>query len=449
MVHNDNVVATGTYSRTGDADATNDEDIYDDVDRSLFYRADALHAVVVENAGTAVTATEILTVQLWIENSGDTTFQAGADLNLDANCAWNVAGASWDCTGANPPADTLVLITGLNPGRIYVTIDTALTPTINRTVQMGIPLFADASGDGSWDANEDGIFFSNAATANASRHDGPPGAALTNANIMTFSSATITGGSPTSTPPADSPPPAPSGISATADAGKVGLAWMNTLEADFASVTIYRSEVHGSLGTAIASGLTGTTYSDTSVTGGTTYHYTVRSVDNGSNESTNTTQVMATPTAGTTTTPPPDEQPAPPSGQVTPESSTVVDGDLLRASNTVEVYVTKKVGATVVIRHIVNPRVFDVYGHFGGTAAWSQVVGVDSLGSARVSAWVRGSDGKVWEVNGDGSRHHMQMSWGEFALRVADGNSDLATNLIFEVNDAELSLYTSGVDVLP
>ena len=127
----------------------------------------------------------------------------------------------------------------------------------------------------------------------------------------------------------------------------------------------------------------------------------------------------------------------------------MVGGELLRASNTVEVYVTKKVGATVVIRHIVNPRVFDVYGHFGGTAAWSQVVGVDSLGSARVSAWVRGSDGKVWEVNGDGSRHHMQMSWGEFALRVADGNSDLATNLIFEVNDAELSLYTSGVDVLP
>ena len=72
-----------------------------------------------------------------------------------------------------------------------------------------------------------------------------------------------------------------------------------------------------------------------------------------------------------------------------------------------------------------------------------------SLGSAQKSAWVRGSDGKVWEVNGDGTRHHMQMTWGEFAARVAAGDSQLAQNLIFEVNAAELSLYGQGDAVFP
>lgn len=451
MVHSDPAGAN-VYNRTGDADASNDEDIYDDVDRSMFYRAIGLHAVTVENgAGTAVTATDILTVQLWIENSGDAIFQSGADLNLDANCAWNAAGAtpSWDCTGAVIATDTLVLITGLNAGRLYVTIDTALTPTINRTVQMRVPAFADGDADARYDANEDGIFFSNATVANSSRHSGPPGAALLNANIMTFSSATTTGGTTTTTPPADNPPNAPTGVSATAGAGKVDLSWTNTLDADFASVKIYRSTTSGTLGTAVATALTGTTYSDTSVTAGTIYYYTVRSVDKGSNESTNTAQVSATPTAATTTTPPAEETTAPPSGQVTPESTSVANGDLIRASNTVEVYVTKKVGALVVIRHIVNPRVFDVYPHLGGTAAWSKVEAVNSLGSAKKSAWVRGSDGKVWEVNGDGTRHHMQMTWTQFASRVAAGDSAAATNYIFEVNDAELALYTTGLSVLP
>lgn len=465
LTHNDNVVATGTYSRTGDADATNDEDIYDDVDRSLFYRADALHAVTVQNtAGTAVNATDILNVQLWIENSGDTTFQSGADLNLDANCAWNAGGGSWDCTGANPAVDTLALITGLNPARIYVTIDTALNPTINRTVQMEIPLFADGDVDGRYDANEDGIFFSNAATANASRHDGPPGAALTNANVMTFSSATTTGGTTTTTPPANNPPNAPSGITATAGDGKVDLAWTNTLDADFASAKIYRSEVSGTLGTVIASALTGTTYSDTSVAGGTTYYYTVRSVDKGGNESTNTTQVMATPTAAATT-PPAEEQP-PAGEEESPPAGMSADGALWQFANDFRIFVLKVFTYTdennqqqqgAVLRHIVDATVPTFYGHLGANF-WSKVfTGVEGTPGTEtapnVSAWVRGSDGKVWEVNGDGTKHWMHMTWDQFVARVSPAvggaPSEFINNLIFEVNDTEVAHYTTGPDVLP
>ena len=455
MVHSDPAGAN-VYNRTGDVDASNDEDIYDDVDRSLFYRADAVHAVVVENAGTAVDTTDIVTVMLWLENGGGAGFQSGSDLLLagpgvagGARCFWNAAGASWDCRDDTPATDTLVLITGLVAPRIYVTIDTALSPTVNRTVQMRVPTFADGDADSRYDANEDGIFFSNAGTANVSRHDGPPGAAVTNANLMTFI-GTSSGGGSTTTPPSDSPPPAPSGISATAGEGKVDLAWTNTSEADFASVKIYRSEVHGTLGTAIASGLTGTTYSDTSVTGGTTYHYTVRSVDAGGNESTNTTQVMATPTGAAA--PPAEETPT---GEETtpsassPQDASVADGTLVRSSGATEVYVTKKVEGLTIVRHIVTAGVFDVYPHLGGSAAWSAIVGVDSLGSSLTSSWVRGADGKVWEVNGDGTRHHMQMTWEQFAGRVAAGDSSLATNLIFEVNAAELGLYSTGVAVLP
>ena len=446
IVHRDNVAANGAYNRTGDADATNDEDIYRDEDESLFYNAGPLDAVTVRNTGTAVVTTDIATVQLWTENTADATFSV-ADLNLDTNCAWDGVD-DWVCEGVNP-GDTLVLYTGVAAPRIYVTIDTALSPTVNRTVQMQIPVLIDANANGNFDAGDAGVIFSND-TANNGLHDGPPAAVLTNANVMTFI-GTSSGGGTTQNPPSDSPPPAPSGISATAGAGKVDLAWTNTLEADFASVKVYRSTTEGTLGTAIATGITATTYSDTAVTAGTTYYYTVRSVDNGGNESTNTAQVSATPTAVGTTPPPSEEPPAeqPPSGEVTPSSSAILDGDLLRASNTVEVYVTKKVGATVVIRHIVNSRVFDVYGHFGGVQAWNKIVGVDSLGEARRSAWVRGSDGKVWEVNGDGTRHHMQMTWEQFASRVAAGDSSLATNLIFEVNNSELGLYTIGASVLP
>ena len=74
---------------------------------------------------------------------------------------------------------------------------------------------------------------------------------------------------------------------------------------------------------------------------------------------------------------------------------------------------------------------------------------VESLGNARISAWVRGSDGRVWEVNGDATRHWMNMTWQQFASRVAAGDSALATSLIFEVNDNELALYAVSSDVRP
>ncbi len=94
-------------------------------------------------------------------------------------------------------------------------------------------------------------------------------------------------------------PGAPTGISATdlGTNGKVKLAWTNPTDSDLKSLTIYRSTTSGSLGTAVHTGVTGTSKEDTGLTNGTTYYYTVRAVDSSGNESSNTAQVSAAPTS--------------------------------------------------------------------------------------------------------------------------------------------------------
>lgn len=91
-------------------------------------------------------------------------------------------------------------------------------------------------------------------------------------------------------------PAAPTSITATdvGTGGKISIAWTKPTDSDFASVKIYRSTASGVLGDSIATE-TGTSKEDTSLTNGTKYYYTVRSVDTAGNESTNTTQVSAIP----------------------------------------------------------------------------------------------------------------------------------------------------------
>lgn len=94
------------------------------------------------------------------------------------------------------------------------------------------------------------------------------------------------------------PPAVPTGISA-ADAttgGKINLSWTNPTDSDLSKIKVYRSTASGTLGSAVFTGLA-TLWSDTGLTNGATYYYTVRAVDTSSNETTNTTQLSATPTA--------------------------------------------------------------------------------------------------------------------------------------------------------
>ena len=65
------------------------------------------------------------------------------------------------------------------------------------------------------------------------------------------------------------------------------------------SYRVLRSTTSGSGYTAVATGLTATTYTNTGLTNGTTYYYVIAAV-NACGTGANSTQVSATPSAGTT-----------------------------------------------------------------------------------------------------------------------------------------------------
>jgi len=82
-------------------------------------------------------------------------------------------------------------------------------------------------------------------------------------------------------PPAATPvPAAPTGLTATAGNSKVSLAWTGV--ADALSYTIYRGTAPGQqAATPIGVGVTSKTYSDTTVTNGTTYYYKIAGANTG------------------------------------------------------------------------------------------------------------------------------------------------------------------------
>ncbi len=105
--------------------------------------------------------------------------------------------------------------------------------------------------------------------------------------------AALSGGTTTPTVPA-----APTGLKATAGNANVSLSW--TGSAGAATYSLYRGTASGAE-TLLKSGLTTTSYSDTSVANGTTYFYQVSAV-NSAGESAKSGEASATPQAATTAT---------------------------------------------------------------------------------------------------------------------------------------------------
>jgi fibronectin type 3 domain-containing protein len=99
------------------------------------------------------------------------------------------------------------------------------------------------------------------------------------------------------TPPA--PPAAPTGLSATAGSAQATLSW--TASSGATSYNVYRgTTAGGESSTAIAAGITGTSYTNTGLTNGTTYYYKVAAVNAGgtsgmSNEASATPSGVGTP----------------------------------------------------------------------------------------------------------------------------------------------------------
>lgn len=95
--------------------------------------------------------------------------------------------------------------------------------------------------------------------------------------------------------PSDVPPPAPTNFAAIAGEAQVALDWDDSPAHDFASFSVYRSTTQGDPGTVLQANLTASTYSDTAAVNGTTYYYTVVTIDGTANVSVPSDEASATP----------------------------------------------------------------------------------------------------------------------------------------------------------
>jgi hypothetical protein len=120
------------------------------------------------------------------------------------------------------------------------------------------------------------------------------------------------------------------------------------------------------------------------------------------------------------------------------------DGNLIQCkscSNPNAVYAVQIVGGKKFVRHI-PVSVFKLF-----RFRWQEVIQVESLSGYELSRWLRINTGrggvarptdKVWEINGDGTKHWLDMSKEQFYAR---GGSEEA---IFDVSPRELDSYPAG-----
>lgn len=126
----------------------------------------------------------------------------------------------------------------------------------------------------------------------------------------------------------------------------------------------------------------------------------------------------------------------------------IYDGDLIQcksSANPDAVYIVKIVGNQRFIRQI-KSDFFKYYKHL----SWADVLQISSLDGFITSGWVRvntGANGvakatdRVYEINGDWTKHWLNMSREQF---YAKGGSEAA---IFSINSGELGSYISGNNV--
>ncbi len=97
----------------------------------------------------------------------------------------------------------------------------------------------------------------------------------------------------------ETPPSAPTGLTAVAGDAQVSLDWNNNTEPDLNHYIVYRSDDGGQSFAAVGT-VAQSDYLDTGLTNGVTYYYVVSAVDASSNESAPSSQVSATPQQQTT-----------------------------------------------------------------------------------------------------------------------------------------------------
>lgn len=114
----------------------------------------------------------------------------------------------------------------------------------------------------------------------------------------------------------------------------------------------------------------------------------------------------------------------------------ITNGSLIRAKGDYKVYIVQN-GYK---RHILDGRIFDFYGHLN----WANIIEVtaEERDSYKDSAWVRtDGDKKVYEVNGDKTKHWLNMTAEEFYV------SGRKWEGVFIINNQERDFYRTGPDV--
>lgn len=238
------------------------------------------------------------------------------------------------------------------------------------------------------------------------------------------------------------PPRSPSGVLSRSVGGKgILLTWNEPPDTDYHHSTAYRSEKDGELGNVVGMQLKNGAFFDDKASSGETYFYTVESVDASGNRA-RAAQVAAQFT---------QDAAAQSENVRVPSPADAEDGDLMRVEGDTKIYVVRKRSGFTIIRHFVDAVVPTLYGHLGMNFR-DTIRPVDGLGAARPAAWVRCGDCsgldsiRVWEVNADGTRHWMNMTWGEFVVHTGNDPS-FAQAAIFEINSRELAHYAVGPDV--
>ena len=192
--------------------------------------------------------------------------------------------------------------------------------------------------------------------------------------------------------------------------GALILAWTNPGDDDFFQTRVYRSTYDGfepTLTTEIAQVFGKpsevSNFTDTGLTNATEYHYALRTEDNRDNLY---TSILGYPRASAIPTLAEEPEPAAPEGgepspedsglepAVSPDLSGIADGDLITTADNPDIYIVKIVGAKKFKRLILNPDIFNSYGHL----RWEDVKTVEQ---AVIDAFAESQ--LVQEVNADGS----------------------------------------------
>lgn len=127
--------------------------------------------------------------------------------------------------------------------------------------------------------------------------------------------------------------------------------------------------------------------------------------------------------------------------------SQVADGDLIRATGDIKVYIADKRGNTWYKRWLVGPQIFDFYGHFG-QAAWGKIKEVSPAfrdAAIETNLVQVAGDEKVWRLDNCTAGIGCTKRWIKNAATFTGLGYDWGS--IRTINEAEANWHTTGAEI--